>query len=86
MADPLVLALATHTQCVRFEKGNFCRTFFDNLLDHLVPLAGITARLTQRRVFPGFVFQRYYPIDFPNFPAILAISTKDKPRLFIWES
>lgn len=71
MAD----ALATHTLYVRFEK--------DNLLDHLVHLAGITARLTQRRAFPGFVFQRYCLIDFPNFPAILASSTKDKPGLFI---
>lgn len=47
MAD----ALATHTLYVRFEK--------DNLLDHLVRLAGITARLMWKRAFPGFVFQRH---------------------------
>lgn len=37
MADPLVLALATHTQCVRYGKDNFCRTIDNDLVDHLVP-------------------------------------------------
>jgi len=83
VADPLVLALATYIQYVRFEKDNFCRTVHGDLLDHLVPLAGITVRLMQRRVFPGFVFQRYYPIDFSKFPAILALSMKDNPGLFL---
>lgn len=72
MGDSLVLALATHTQYVRFEKDNFCRTIYNNLLGHLVPLVGVTARLMQRRVFPGIVFQRYYPVHCRNFPAVLA--------------
>lgn len=36
--------------------------------------------------FPLLFFQKYYAIDSPNLQAILALSVKDKPGLFIWES
>lgn len=78
MADSLVWALATQWD---LEKVISVRTIYDYLLDHLVPLAGVTD--LHRGEFSLTVFQRYYPIDFPNFQAILALSIKDKLGLFI---